>query len=77
MSARARSGMPRVPARCCPACLSGRWITAHAHARASPLPRPGRRYELHSEWEEALDHAADRGRNVKILLRVTDVGEQY
>ncbi|PSC70227.1 trans-2-enoyl-reductase [Micractinium conductrix] len=34
-------------------------------------------YELHSELGEALEHASDRGRNTKILLKVTDVGEQY
>jgi hypothetical protein len=35
------------------------------------------RYELHSEWEEALDHAQDRGKNTKVLLKVSDVGITY
>lgn len=35
------------------------------------------RYELHSEWEEALDHAQDRGKNTKVLLKVSDVGVTY
>lgn len=34
-------------------------------------------YELSTEFEEALDHAMDRGKNTKVLLKVTDVGEQY
>ncbi|KAI7836141.1 hypothetical protein COHA_009971 [Chlorella ohadii] len=34
-------------------------------------------YELHSEFEEALDHAQDRGKNTKILLKVSDVGITY
>lgn len=41
------------------------------------LPNPSRRYELHSEFSEALDHAQDRGKNTKILLKVNDVGQQY
>lgn len=32
-------------------------------------------YELGSEFDEALDHAMDRSKNVKVLLRVSDVGE--
>jgi trans-2-enoyl-CoA reductase len=34
-------------------------------------------YELHTEWEEALDHAQDRGKNTKVVLRVSDVGVTY
>lgn len=50
----------------------------------SPCPLPNNlvapchpRYELHSEFEEALDHAQDRGRNTKVMLKVSDVGVQY
>ena len=32
-------------------------------------------YELGSEFDEALDHAMDRHKNVKVVLRVSDVGE--
>ncbi len=35
------------------------------------------RYELATEFDEALDHAQDSGRNTKILLRMADVGSQY
>ena len=42
-----------------------------------PAPLPACRYELHSEFEEALDHALDRGKNTKIMLLVSDVGVQY
>ena len=42
-----------------------------------PLALP-RRYELHSEFDEALEHALERGgRNTKVVLKVSDVGEQY
>lgn len=34
-------------------------------------------YELSTEFDEALDHAMDRGKNTKVLLKVSDVGEQY
>ncbi|KAL4435235.1 hypothetical protein ABPG77_001917 [Micractinium sp. CCAP 211/92] len=34
-------------------------------------------YELHSEFQEALEHAQDRGKNTKVLLKVTDVGAHY
>ena len=34
-------------------------------------------YELATEFEEALDHAMDRGKNTKVLLKVSDVGIQY
>ena len=34
-------------------------------------------YELGSEFEEGLDHALESGRNTKILLRVTDIGNTY
>ncbi len=35
-------------------------------------------YELSSEFEEALDHALDRGKNTKVMLRVAgEVGERY
>ena len=34
-------------------------------------------YELSSEFDEALDHAMDRGKNTKVMLKVSDVGEQY
>ena len=52
----------------------------HAPAHTSQLhtsTHTRRRYELHSEWEEALDHAQDRGKNTKVLLRVSDVGITY
>lgn len=64
--------------RCCaaaPAAGAACW-----HLRSSPTraaPSCPARYELHSELGEALEHASDRGRNTKILLKVTDVGEQY
>jgi trans-2-enoyl-CoA reductase len=32
-------------------------------------------YELGSEFDEALDHAMDRYKNTKVVLRVSDVGE--
>lgn len=32
-------------------------------------------YELSSDFDEALDHAMDRGKNTKVLLKVSDVGE--
>lgn len=41
-----------------------------------PIPHHCR-YELHSEFEEALDHAQDRGKNTKVLLKVSDVGVTY
>jgi trans-2-enoyl-CoA reductase len=34
-------------------------------------------YELSSEFDEALDHAMDRGKNTKVVLKVSDVGEKY
>ena len=34
-------------------------------------------YELSAEFDEALDHAMDRGKNTKVLLKVSDVGERY
>lgn len=34
-------------------------------------------YELSSEFEEALDHAMDRGKNTKVMLRMQEVGVQY
>ena len=34
-------------------------------------------YEMATEFDEALDHAMDRGKNTKVLLKVSDVGEQY
>lgn len=34
-------------------------------------------YELSSEFDEALDHAMDRGKNTKVVLKISDVGEQY
>lgn len=32
-------------------------------------------YELGTDFDEALDHAMDRGKNTKVLLKVSDVGE--
>ncbi len=32
-------------------------------------------YELATDFDEALDHAMDRGKNTKVLLKVSDVGE--
>ena len=55
-------------AACLPACPCPSHHHCHCHCH---------RYELHSEFEEALDHAQDRGRNTKILLKVSDVGVQY
>lgn len=34
-------------------------------------------YEMSSEFDEALDHAMDRGKNTKVVLKVIDIGEQY
>ena len=34
-------------------------------------------YELATEFDEALDHALDRGKNTKVMLKVSDVGEKY
>lgn len=34
-------------------------------------------YELTTEFEEALEHAMERGKNSKILLKISDVGVQY
>lgn len=34
-----------------------------------------RRYELGTEFWEALEHAMDKGKNTKVLLRVSEVGE--
>ena len=34
-------------------------------------------YELSTEFDEALDHALDRGKNTKVILRVSEVGEKY
>lgn len=36
---------------------------------------PGR-YELATEFDEALEHALERGKNTKVLLKVSDVGVQ-
>lgn len=32
-------------------------------------------YEMSTDFDEALDHAMDRGKNTKVLLKVSDVGE--
>lgn len=32
-------------------------------------------YEMATDFDEALDHAMDRGKNTKVLLKVSDVGE--
>lgn len=34
-------------------------------------------YELSTEFDEALDHSMDRGKNTKVLLKISDVGEHY
>ena len=34
-------------------------------------------YELSTEFSEALEHAEEAGRNVKVLLKVNDVGITY
>ena len=34
-------------------------------------------YELSSEFDEALDHAMDRGKNTKVVLKMSEVGERY
>jgi hypothetical protein len=61
--------------------LPARVPTPHSHSNKPstpfPPPRPHTRYELHTEWEEALDHAQDRGKNTKVVLRVSDVGVTY
>jgi hypothetical protein len=36
-----------------------------------------RRYDLATEFNEALEHSMDRGKNTKIVLKVSDVGVQY
>ncbi len=36
-----------------------------------------RRYDLATEFGEALEHSMDRGKNTKIVLKVSDVGVQY
>ena len=33
-----------------------------------------RRYELATEFAEALDHAQDTNKNTKVLLRMSEVG---
>lgn len=35
------------------------------------------RYELSTEFDEALDHALEEGRNTKVLIKVTDIGVTY
>ena len=35
------------------------------------------RYELSTEFNEALEHSMDRGKNTKIVLKLADVGTQY
>jgi len=34
-------------------------------------------YELSTESEEALEHAAELGRNTKVMLKVNDIGQTY
>jgi len=34
-------------------------------------------YELSTEFDEALDHAMEEGRNTKVLLKVNDIGVTY
>ena len=34
-------------------------------------------YELATEFGEALEHAMERGRNTKVVLKVSDIGVQY
>jgi len=34
-------------------------------------------YELSTEFDEALDHALEEGRNTKVLIKVTDIGVTY
>ena len=34
-------------------------------------------YELSTEFDDALDHAMDRGKNTKVILKMAEVGEQY
>ncbi|KAK2078239.1 hypothetical protein QBZ16_004108 [Prototheca wickerhamii] len=34
-------------------------------------------YELATEFDEALEHALERGKNTKVLLKISDVGVQY
>ncbi len=64
-----------------------RWMTDNAKkvpalvdtigklVRSGKLAASVTEYELGSEFDEALDHAMDRSKNVKVLLRVSDVGE--
>lgn len=57
--------------------LSRREARAMRRAARPPClsrPRAPRRYELSSEFAEALEHALEAGRNTKVLLRVTEAG---
>lgn len=51
-------------------------ICARAHRPCYHHPHP-RRYDLATEFGEALEHSMDRGKNTKIVLKVSDVGVQY
>jgi trans-2-enoyl-CoA reductase len=43
--------------------------------RAGKLAAVVAEYELATELDEAIEHALERGRNAKVILRVNDVGE--
>lgn len=80
---------PILPAR--PLSTRWKWTASHfrslAHfkhpttlpfkAAPPPIVPTPRRYDLATEFNEALEHALDRGKNTKIMLKVSDVGVQY
>lgn len=35
------------------------------------------RYELSTEFQEAMEHHMEISRNTKIILKITDIGENY
>ncbi len=47
----------------------------------SPSPRLRVRlraqYELSTEFDEALEHCMEEGRNTKVMLKVNDIGITY
>ncbi|KDD72955.1 hypothetical protein H632_c2697p1, partial [Helicosporidium sp. ATCC 50920] len=45
--------------------------------RADKLRVEHTEYELATEFDEAFEHAEERGRRTKIVLKVSDVGVQY
>ena len=43
--------------------------------RSNKLSASVTEYELATDFDEALDHSMDRGKNTKVLLKISDVGE--